>query len=125
MEQTHSVNSFIDHKLVNFNVPKYLIKNFDTLIKFKRISRTSMLIHLMENYIRVEHKRMENDNKLNLMIDEVEVRNRKSIKDKLVGLHREIEEEFEPPMIPMSNDHNGGWEESLSDDNGTDRLWKL
>ena len=79
----------------------------------------------MENYIRVEHKRMENDNKLNLMIDEVEVRNRKSIKDKLVGLHREIEEETEPPMIPMSNDHNGGWEESLSDDNGTDRLWKL
>jgi len=93
-----------------------------------------MLIHLMENYIRVEKKRMEDDNSLNLMINEVEVRNRKSIKDKIIGLHKEIEDELEPPMIPMSNDHNNGWEERLSDDHskddwsdisGINRLWKL
>ena len=63
-----------------------------------------MLIHLMENYIRLEKKRMEDDNTLNLMISEVEVRNRETMKDKLVGLHKEIEEELEHPMIPYTND---------------------
>ena len=111
MVQTHSVNSYTDHKLINFNVPKYLIKNFDNLVKFKRISRTSMLIHLMENYIRSEKKRMEDDNSLNLMINDVEVRNRKSLKESLVGLHKDIKTEYEPPMIPYQSDDE--WEDRL------------
>jgi len=130
----HSVSSYTDHKLVNFNVPKYLIKNFDNLVKFKRISRTSMLIHLMENYIRVEKKRMEDDNSLNLMINDVELRNRETFKTKLVKFHKEVEKETEPPMIPMTNDQRESWEERLTDDHskddwsdpsGLNRLWKL
>ncbi len=40
-----------NYKLINFNVPHYLINNFDEIVKFKRISRTSVLIGLMERYI--------------------------------------------------------------------------
>ena len=111
------MNFYEDHKLINFNVPKYLIKNFDNLVRFKRVSRTSMLIHLMENYIRLEKKRMEDDNTLNLMISEVEVRNRESLKEKMVGLHKEIEEELEPPMIPYNNDSRSWTDHSEEDPN--------
>ena len=31
-----------NYKLINFNVPHYLINNFDEIVKFKRISRTSV-----------------------------------------------------------------------------------
>lgn len=43
-------------------------------MKFKRISRTSMLIHLMENYIRTEISNIEIDNNLNRVISDVGVR---------------------------------------------------
>ena len=38
MNQTHSVNLSPNHKLINFNVPNYLINNFDNLVKFKACS---------------------------------------------------------------------------------------
>lgn len=102
----HSVNSLSDHKLINFNVPNYLITNFDNLVKFKRVSRTSMLIHLMESYIRTEKKNMEDDDTLNLMINDLSVRNKKDLK-------KEIDEELEPPMIPTFRDdlNNDDWED--------------
>lgn len=109
---THSVSSLSDHKLINFNVPNYLITNFDNLVRFKRVSRTSMLIHLMESYIRTEKRRMEDDDTLNLMITDISVRNKKDIKKELIGLKREIDEELEPPMIPLTNDlHNDDWDD--------------
>lgn len=74
MNLTTSLNSLPNHKLINFNVPNYLITNFDKLMKFKRISRTSMLIHLMENYIRTEISNIEIDNNLNRVISDVGVR---------------------------------------------------
>lgn len=117
------MNSYTDHKLINFNVPKYLIKNFDNLVRFKRVSRTSMLIHLMENYIRLEKIRMDEDNTLNLMISEVENRSRKSIKEELVGLQKEISEELEPPMIPMMEDDYS--KDDWSDISGLNRLFNL
>ena len=58
---TPSMNISYDYKLVNFNVPNYLIKNFDNLVKFKRVSRTSMLVHLMENYLRTEQQKLKED----------------------------------------------------------------
>ena len=64
MNQTHSVNLSTNHKLINFNVPNYLINNFDNLVKFKRVSRTSMLVRLIETYIREELLQMKKDNEL-------------------------------------------------------------
>ena len=48
-----------NYKLINFNVPHYMVNNFDEIVKFKRISRTSVLIGLMERYIRAEHNYYE------------------------------------------------------------------
>ena len=103
-----------DHKLINFNVPKYLISNFDNLVRFKRVSRTSMLVHLMEDYMRSEHQRMKEDGSLNLMIRDIEKRNREDLKNAIRKDMKEVREELEPPMIPISSDYdNDDWEDRL------------
>ena len=120
-----SQNISSEHKLVNFNVPKYLIKNFDNLVRFKRVSRTSMLVHLMEHYIRSEKKRIEEDGDLTSLINNIEMRNRKTIKEEMVGLDREIEEEFEPPVPPTIPDEPDHSRDNWSDPTGLSRLWNL
>jgi len=120
-----SQNISSEHKLVNFNVPKYLIKNFDNLVRFKRVSRTSMLVHLMEHYIRSEKKRIEEDGNLNSLINNIEMRNRKTVKEEMVGLHREIEEEFEPPVPPTIPDEPDHSQDDWSDPSGIGRLFGL
>ena len=95
-----------DHKLVNFNVPTYLISNFDNLVRFKRVSRTSMLVRLMEDYMRSEHQKMKDDGSLNLMINDIGQRNREDLKKEFRKDIREVREEYEPPMIPMTSDYD-------------------
>ena len=101
MNQTHSVNLSNNHKLINFNVPNYLIIKFDSLLKFKKVSRTSMLLNLMETYLRDELTLMKNDNELSESF--------KKIKDKLEKPKTLIKEK---PMIPHSDDVE--WEDRLS-----------
>lgn len=109
---TTSLNFSSDFKLVNFKVPNYLIQNFDNLVRFKRVSRTSMLIHLMENYIRTEKQNMETDDVLNELIIDISKRNRTSIKNELQKMKDEIVDN-EPPMIPYSSDNGVDWEDRL------------
>ena len=106
---THFMNS-CDYKLINFNAPNYLIKNFDNLVRFKRTSRTSKLIHLMEEYCRNEQRNIEQDNSLNQVIHTVEERNRKDLKKSLM---KEVNEDREPPMIPTVDD-DFTWQDRLS-----------
>ena len=94
MNQTHSVNLSTNHKLINFNVPNYLINNFDNLVKFKRVSRTSMLVRLIETYSREELLLMKKDNELSESF--------KRIKDKFDKPKTIIKKE--EPMIPYSDD---------------------
>ena len=101
MNQTHSVDLSNNHKLINFNVPNYLINNFDNLIKFKRVSRTSLLVRLIETYLREELLLMKKDNELSESF--------KKIKDKFDKPKTLIKEK---PMIPNSNDID--WEDRLS-----------
>ena len=101
MNQTHSVNLSNNHKLINFNVPNYLIIKFDSLLKFKKVSRTSMLLNLMETYLRTELTLMKNDNELSESF--------KKIKDKFDKPKTLIKEK---PMIPHSDDVE--WEDRLS-----------
>ena len=103
-----SQNISSDHKLINFNVPNYLIKNFDNLVRFKRVSRTSMLVHLMETYCRSEQRRLKEDNTLNQMVVDLTQRNKKELKEEV---KKEISTEYEPPMIPHSSDDE--WEDRL------------
>lgn len=109
---TTSLNFSSDFKLVNFKVPNYLIQNFDNLVRFKRVSRTSMLIHLMENYIRTEKQNMKTDDVLNELIIDISKRNRTSIKNELQKMKDEIIDN-EPPMIPYSYDNGVDWEDRL------------
>ena len=107
-------SSHEDHKLINFNVPKYLISNFDNLVRFKRVSRTSMLVRLMEDYMRSEHQRMKDDGSLNLMIKDIGQRNREDLKQEIRKDIREVRGEYEPPTIPISSDYdNDDWENDL------------
>ena len=98
-----------DHKLVNFRLPNYLITNFDNLVKFKRVSRTSLLIGMMESYLRTEYRRMKEDDDLNQLINNIEERNRYS-KSKVVEEDRpqswsvSKKDEYYPPNIPNFND---------------------
>ena len=87
-----SQNISSDYKLVNFNVPKYLIENLDNMVRFKRMSRTSYLIQLIEQSLITEKKRIEEQGKLNFLIKDIEEKNRKILKNEMIGLQREIEE---------------------------------
>ena len=99
MNQTQSVNFSTNHKLVNFNVPNHLINKFDNLVKFKRVSRTSMLVRLMETFLRYELTQMEKDNKkIEDMITQINQTNHKS------KHNWSKREQYEPPMIPLTSD---------------------
>ena len=97
------------HKLINFNAPRYLLKNFDNLAQHKSISRTSMLITLMERYVREEVDQMNKDNQLNTILCEMDERNRGSlgrrIKDSVKkAIQREREDTTPPSMMWDTND---------------------
>ena len=96
-----------NYKLINFNVPHYMVNNFDEIVKFKRISRTSVLIGLMEKYIRAEHQNLEEDGKLNKLISDIKNRNQQP-----EPLRRpKIEERYYPPEISEIHD----WQDRLSE----------
>ena len=63
-----------DHQLVTFNVPHHLLKNFDELRKFKRVSRTSMILNLMERFVRSEFQQLKEDDNLNTFLNDVKLR---------------------------------------------------
>ena len=63
------------YKMVTFNVPNHLVNNFDELRKFKRLSRTSTLINLMESFVREEILKLEKDNTINKFILDMKRRN--------------------------------------------------
>ena len=63
-----------DHQLVTFNVPHHLLNNFDELRKFKRVSRTSMILNLMERFVRSEFQQLKEDDNLNIFLNDVKLR---------------------------------------------------
>ena len=110
MSQQHYRNSCNEnYKLINFNVPHYMVNNFDEIVKFKRISRTSVLIGLMEKYIRAEHQNLEEDGKLNQLITDIKKRNLKPEPLR----QSKIEDTYYPPMIPTVDD-DYTWQDRLS-----------
>ena len=117
MNQTQSMISSNNYTLINFNIPTYLKNNFDHIVKFKRVSRTSMLIHLIDRFIRFELNELEKDKKLSQLINDVEIRNKKNLKHEIKKTLGEIEDEQGPPMVPYQTDQistqrKTGWEES-------------
>lgn len=90
-------------KLINFNVPVYLLTNFDNLARHKATSRTSMLLQLMERFVRDETDWLEKDNRLNAALMEIEGRNQKRIGIRIKEAVRDLvrQERDDEPPAPM------------------------
>lgn len=101
LQQPYNSN---DHKLVNFNVPNHLINSFDEMVKFKRLSRTSTLISLMEGWLRNEVRKMDEDDKFNDLVMDIKTRNRQT-----TLLPRQKDEELPPSPIFLNSDR---WEDT-------------
>ena len=86
-----------------------MVNNFDEIVKFKRISRTSVLIGLMERYIRAEHQCLAEDGKLNKLISDIKKRNQQPEPLR----QSKIEERYYPPEIPTVDD-DCTWQDRLS-----------
>ena len=59
---------------ITFYCPNHLKHSFDELTKFKRISRTSIINTLMENWLRNELHQLKEDDKLQTLLNDVKVR---------------------------------------------------
>jgi metal-responsive CopG/Arc/MetJ family transcriptional regulator len=90
-------------KLINFNVPVYLLTNFDNLARHKATSRTSMLLQLMERFVRDESDWLEKDNRLNAALMEIEWRNQKRMGIRIKEAVRDLvrQERDDEPPAPM------------------------
>lgn len=62
------------HALINFNIPLHLKTYFDQLVDFKRVSRTSVLNTLIENYCRSEIGHLETDGRINDLLTSIQTR---------------------------------------------------
>ena len=110
--------------LINFNMPAYLKESLDDLAAFKTVSRTSILNRLIENYIRVEHKYIEEDGRFRDMLSKAKEKNKRMARNSNIvkeylntkPIHKsitELDEEYSPPSIESfsnvaSDDYN--WE---------------
>lgn len=101
---------------ITFYCPNNLKTNFDDLVKFKRISRTSIINLLMEKWIRSEYEMMKKDDQIQSLIRDVKGRHHinKPIKVKLT--EQQQSDHWEPPMVPTFSDDfdwevNRGWSE--------------
>ncbi len=107
MNQTTSVNLSNNHKLINFCVSNHLIKKFDDLIKVKRVTRTSVLVKLMETYLRYELKQMEEDNNnYKKVVNQVSNDNQKPPQN-----NWRRRDEYKPRTVPLHNEVSS-WEDS-------------
>ena len=102
MNQIHSIKN---HTLINFNIPNYLKKNFDNLVKFKRVSRTSILNQLVDKYVRFELDKIEKDNSINSLMSDIEKRNQNNIK-------REIKKHIPLEVEEVVTTKKYNWEDS-------------
>lgn len=106
------------YKLVTVRVPNHIVADFDQLVKFKRGSRTSYGVGLMDTFIRNEIKRLEESNRINEFISDIVQRSQKTDPLKRVKntfrRHKDDynEDNYEPPMIPTLDD-DFDWEERL------------
>ena len=64
----------MEHTLINFNMPNHLKRSFDNLVKFKRVSRTSLMNRLIEDYVRSELSHLEQDGRIDELMSDIETR---------------------------------------------------
>lgn len=100
---------------ITFYCPNHLKNNFDELVKFKRLSRTSTINHLMERWVRSEFDRMKIDDDFQSLINDIRLRNHKNNIPKPSDnpLQSDVKStDYSPPNVPSFND-DYDWEERL------------
>ena len=91
----------MSYTLINFNIPNHLKKNFDHLVNFKRVSRTSILNSMIEEFCRREFKLIKEDGRLNDLIREIEQNNDPQVTQPSVTRWEDsYDEPIDIPVLP-------------------------
>ncbi len=99
------------YTLINFNIPNHLKKNFDQLVSFKRVSRTSVLNSMIEEFCRREFKLIKEDGKLNDLITNIKIKNLPQTNSNKPSLWEDSDDE--PLNIPVSDDFLDPYDDGL------------
>ena len=83
-------------------MPNYLKNNFDELVRFKQVSRTSILNNMIEHFCRTEYALLQDDNRINELIMNVKKRNPKTT----TLTPEQVSTIDEPISIPSFDDYN-------------------
>ena len=101
----------MSYTLINFNIPNHLKKNFDHLVNFKRVSRTSILNSMIEEFCRREFKLIKEDGRLSDLILDIEQKNPPHINNTNSS---SWEESYDEPLnIPVSTDFLDPYDDGL------------
>lgn len=101
----------MSYTLINFNIPNHLKKNFDQLVNFKRVSRTSVLNSMIEEFCRREFKLIKEDGKLNELITNINIKNLPKINQQKTS---SWEDSYDEPInIPVSDDFLDPYDDGL------------
>ena len=66
-----NVHTNMNSSSITFYCPNHLKNSFDELVRFKRISRTSIINYLMENWMRNEYQKLKDDEQISDLIENV------------------------------------------------------
>ena len=70
-----NVHTNMNSSSITFYCPNHLKNSFDELVRFKRISRTSIINYLMENWMRTEYQKLKDDEQISDLIENVKSKN--------------------------------------------------
>lgn len=101
----------MSYTLINFNIPNHLKRNFDQLVNFKRVSRTSVLNSMIEEFCRREFKLIKEDGKLNELITNIKKKNLPKINQQKTSSWEDSYDE--PVNIPVSDDYFDPYDDGL------------
>jgi hypothetical protein len=101
----------MSYTLINFNIPNHLKRNFDQLVNFKRVSRTSVLNSMIEEFCRREFKLIKEDDKLNDLITNIKKKNLPKINQQKTSSWEDSYDE--PVNIPVSDDYFDPYDDGL------------
>ena len=119
--QQRSISMNINHSSITFYCPTHLKTSFDELIKFKRVSRTSIINFLMEQYLRNEFDLLKKDNQISKFISDVKLRNHKN-KTFVLSENQQVEHSDDDYDLPLPSipsyeyqSDNFDWEQRLNE----------
>ena len=97
----------ISYKLVNFNIPSNLNNLFNEVLEYKQITRTSIMLRLIEDWVRLEGEYIKEDD----VLRDVLIKRNKSSNPSNKSMGRE--DSLPPSSICQSSIDDLNWETRL------------